>query len=58
MKTSKVILIITATVIVILVVIFSLILHHTIHVRRSSVGGQVTYRTTESTVIGDTNRTL
>lgn len=53
MKTNKVILLLTATVIVVVFVIFTVILHNTIHARRSAVEKEITYRTPP---LGDFNR--
>jgi hypothetical protein len=44
MKTNKVILLLTATVIVVVFVIFTVILHNTIHAKRSAVKKEITYR--------------
>jgi hypothetical protein len=44
MKTNKIILLLTAAVIIIVFVIFSIILHNTIHIRRSVVEKEITYK--------------
>jgi hypothetical protein len=44
MKTNKVILLFTAAVIIVVFVIFSIVLHNTIHARRSAFKKEITYK--------------
>jgi len=53
MKTNKLILLITAAVILVVFVIFAMILRNTIHIKRSAVEKEITYRTLP---LGDFNR--